>query len=75
VFADPHVAARGAVQTMKRSDGATVKLTANPIRMSATPPDPRIAPPLLGQDTHRTLRDLLGVTETELARLRDTGAI
>jgi crotonobetainyl-CoA:carnitine CoA-transferase CaiB-like acyl-CoA transferase len=75
VFADPHVAARGAVQTMKRSDGATVKLTANPIRMSATPPDPRIAPPLLGQDTHRTLRDLLGVTETELARLRDAGAI
>ena len=75
VFADPHVIARGAVQTMIRSDGAQVKLTANPIRMSATPPDPRIAPPLLGENTEQTLRELLGTEDLELARLRDVGAI
>ncbi len=75
VFADPHVAARGAVQTMTRSDGAEVRVTANPIRMSATPPDPRIAPPLLGENTEQTLRELLGTEERELAHLRDVGAI
>jgi crotonobetainyl-CoA:carnitine CoA-transferase CaiB-like acyl-CoA transferase len=70
VFADPHVQARGAVQTMTRSDGEAVRLTANPIRMNETPPKPRRAPPLLGEDTEQALRELLNVSETELARLR-----
>lgn len=75
VFDDPHVAARGAVQTMVRADGDTVRLTANPIRMSATPPDPRIAPPLLGQDTEAVLRELLLASEADIVRWRATGVI
>ena len=75
VFADPHVIARGAVQDMTRSDGARVRLTANPIRMSETPPDPRLAPPLLGQDTERTLAELLGTSAEDLERLRALDAI
>jgi crotonobetainyl-CoA:carnitine CoA-transferase CaiB-like acyl-CoA transferase len=75
VYADPHVIARGAVQTMTRADGETVRLAANPIRMGATPPDPRLAPPLLGQDTDTVLRALLNVSEDDLARWRRAGAI
>ncbi|MBX9745896.1 MAG: CoA transferase [Hyphomonadaceae bacterium] len=75
VFADPHVIARGAVETMTRSSGAEVKLTANPIRMSETPPLSRIAPPLLGEDTAITLSTLLGLDDAELLRLRDSHAI
>ena len=75
VFADPHVKARGAVQTMTRADGAELKLAANPIRMSVTPPDARLAPPLLGQDTDGVLGDVLGLDEAELRRLHESNTI
>jgi crotonobetainyl-CoA:carnitine CoA-transferase CaiB-like acyl-CoA transferase len=70
VFADPHVAARGAVETMTRSDGEDVRLTANPIRMDRTPPQPRIAPPLLGHDTDAVLTELAGASSEDLQRWR-----
>lgn len=75
VFVDPHVTARGAVETMTRADGGAVRLTANPIRMSETPPQARQAPPLLGQDTETVLRDILGVDTAELRRLRENGIV
>ena len=75
VYADPQVVARGAVTTATRPDGVAMKLAANPVRMSATPPSTRIAPPILGHDTHTVLRELLGTSETELSALRDVGAI
>jgi crotonobetainyl-CoA:carnitine CoA-transferase CaiB-like acyl-CoA transferase len=75
VYADPHVIARGAVQTITRADGKDVKLAANPIRMSATPPQPRRAPPLLGQDTEATLGEFLGIEQTELSALSAKGII
>lgn len=75
VFADPHVQERGAVQTMTRDDGAELKLTANPIRMSQTPPDARLAPPKLGQDTDHVLSEVLGLDEAELRRLRESSTI
>jgi crotonobetainyl-CoA:carnitine CoA-transferase CaiB-like acyl-CoA transferase len=56
-----------------RANGATVKLTANPIRMSNT--TTRLAPPSLGQDTNALLTELLGANETDLARLRGDGVI
>jgi crotonobetainyl-CoA:carnitine CoA-transferase CaiB-like acyl-CoA transferase len=75
VYADPQVIARGAVQTMTRADGAEIRLAANPIRMDKTPPVPRRAPPLLGQDTESALAELLGATPEDLARWRAAGAI
>lgn len=70
VFADAHVKARGAVQTMRRADGEEVQLTANPVRMDVTPPTPRLAPPLLGQDTETVLTELAGATKEDVRRLR-----
>lgn len=75
VYADPHVIARAAVETATRADGTAMKLAASPVRMSATPPVTRLAPPALGQDTAQTLRELLGLSETELSALRNSGAI
>ncbi|MEQ1820252.1 MAG: CaiB/BaiF CoA-transferase family protein, partial [Terricaulis sp.] len=75
VYADPQVVSRGAVQTATRADGVTVKLAASPVRMSATPPTTRLAPPSLGHDTAQTLRELLRMSEAELSALRDSGAI
>jgi formyl-CoA transferase len=73
VFAEPRVIARGAGETMTRTDGASVRLTANPIRMSATPPTPRIAPPLLGEGTDATLKTILGLDGAAHRRLRESG--
>ncbi len=75
VYADPHVIVRGAVHEMTRADGDHVRLAANPIRMGETPPAPRLAPPLLGQDTDAALRDLLDLGVDELTRLRRAGVI
>ncbi len=70
VFADPHVQARGVVVDMPHASGEMVKVIANPVRLSATPPTYRSAAPLLGQHTDEVLRDLLGLTAEEIALLR-----
>jgi crotonobetainyl-CoA:carnitine CoA-transferase CaiB-like acyl-CoA transferase len=75
VYADPQVRARGAVQEITRADGQTAPFAANPIRMSATPPEPRLAPPLLGQDTDRVLGQLLQATPEQIAQWRQRGII
>ncbi len=70
VYADPHVIARGAVESVTRADGARVRLAANPLRMSATPPRTTRAPPLLGQDTDSVLSELLGADAAQCAAWR-----
>jgi crotonobetainyl-CoA:carnitine CoA-transferase CaiB-like acyl-CoA transferase len=59
-FADPHVRARGTAEQVTRSDGEAVTLVKSPLRLSETPPEPRLAPPLLGADTEAVLRERLG---------------
>ena len=75
VFADPQVQARGDVETATRADGQSIRLMASPIHMSATPPQTRAAPPLMGQDTESALRDVLGATDEDFQRWRSAGAI
>jgi crotonobetainyl-CoA:carnitine CoA-transferase CaiB-like acyl-CoA transferase len=70
VFADPQIAARGVVLEMPHGSGATVKVIANPVRLSETPADYRIPPPILGEHTDEVLQGLLGIGAEELARLR-----
>ncbi len=76
VFADPQVKARGAVVHMPHAatpDG--VDVIANPVRLSETPPDYRLPPPLLGQHTSDVLRQWLGLDEAQLAALRKAEVI
>ncbi len=75
VFADPQVVARGVVVEMARPEGGTVKVIANPVRLSATPPDYRIAPPVLGAHTEQVLGERLGMGREELVKLREKGVI
>ena len=61
VFADPHVVARGrGARRWRTRPGETVKVIANPVRLSETPPDYRIAAPLLGEHTEAVLRRAAG---------------
>jgi crotonobetainyl-CoA:carnitine CoA-transferase CaiB-like acyl-CoA transferase len=75
VFADPHVQAREMVIEMAHTSGEKVKVIANPVKLSATPPDYRIAPPVLGQHTEAVLGEVLGLSAAEIARLRDRKVI
>ena len=75
VFADPHVLARGVVREMAHGSGETVKVIANPVRLSETPADYRIPPPLLGEHTDAVLSERLGLDAEALAELRAKGVI
>jgi crotonobetainyl-CoA:carnitine CoA-transferase CaiB-like acyl-CoA transferase len=76
VFADPHVQARGVVVQMPHAaspDG--VQVVANPVRLSATPAQYRLPPPILGQHTDEILRERLGYDDSRLDTLRENGII
>lgn len=75
VFDNEQVVARGMQVSLPHPCGADVKLVRNPIRMSATPPDARTAPPLLGAQTDDVLREMLGYDEARIAALRAKQAI
>ena len=71
VFADPHVNARNMTLEMDHGSGAKVKVIANPVKLSATPPTYRSAPPVLGEHTEEVLSGLLGMSAEEIAALRE----
>lgn len=75
VFADPQVQAREMMQTLDHPRAGTMKAIANPLRLSASPVQYRSAPPTLGQDTEAVLREVLGLTADEFARLTDAGVV
>jgi crotonobetainyl-CoA:carnitine CoA-transferase CaiB-like acyl-CoA transferase len=50
-------------------------LVASPLRLSGTPPEYRIAPPLLGEHTNEVLRDVLAIPDDEIGALRRAGVV
>ncbi len=75
-FADPQVQARGMRVAMEHALAPEpVPLVASPIKMSATPPTYRHAPPVLGQHTEAVLGEVLGMTAEEVSELRKIGVV
>jgi crotonobetainyl-CoA:carnitine CoA-transferase CaiB-like acyl-CoA transferase len=75
VYADPQVRHRGLRIEVPHPLSGSVPLVANPIRYSRTPISYGVPPPLLGEHTEEVLRDLLGKTPEEIARLRAENVI
>jgi crotonobetainyl-CoA:carnitine CoA-transferase CaiB-like acyl-CoA transferase len=75
VFADPHVVARGMVMEMEHATGGKMKMIANPVKLSETPADYRLPPPVLGQHTEHVLSSRLGLAAADLTALREKGII
>jgi len=75
VFADPHVQAREMVVEMAHGSGETVKVIANPVKLSATPPSYRSAPPVLGEHTQNVLTDVLKMRASDIAALKEKGIL
>ena len=75
VFDDPQIKAREVVRHMHHASGKDVPVVANPVRLSATPPEYRIPPPVLGQHTEDILRGELGLSDARLSELKANGII
>ena len=76
VFQDPQVKARGMQIAMDHPKaGRPIPLIASPIKMSKTAVDYRHAPPTLGQHTDEVLREVLDMSDAEIAALRDAGVV
>jgi crotonobetainyl-CoA:carnitine CoA-transferase CaiB-like acyl-CoA transferase len=77
VVADPHVAARGMLVEIPRSDGVgqPVLVPGNPVKLSDAPDPEPTRPPLLGEHTGELLGEVLGLDPDTIAELTAAGVI
>jgi crotonobetainyl-CoA:carnitine CoA-transferase CaiB-like acyl-CoA transferase len=74
VFSDPQVAALGLVQPLEHPTAGPINVVGPPYRFSATPGAVRTPPPLLGQHTDETLREI-GYSEEQIAEMREAKVV
>jgi crotonobetainyl-CoA:carnitine CoA-transferase CaiB-like acyl-CoA transferase len=76
---DPQLAARGHFTTLASTEVGELPLEGVPFDLSATPPHTggtiRRGPPDLGEDCDDILRDVLDLSDAEIATLHDSGAL
>ena len=75
VFAEPQVQARGVRIEVEHPVAGRLPMVASPMRFSATPIEHRTPPPRLGEHTDAVLKEILGKSDAEIARLRGSGAL
>jgi crotonobetainyl-CoA:carnitine CoA-transferase CaiB-like acyl-CoA transferase len=75
VVEHPQVKARGMIVDSDHPVAGRVKIVGVPIKLSETPGCVREPAPLLGQHTDEVLHTYLGMSEAEIAALRQAGVI
>lgn len=75
VFEHPQVVHRELRVDMQHARGGTVGTVRNPIRLSDTPVEYRIAPPLRGQHTFEILAEVLGRDTEAISALQGAGVV
>ena len=75
VFDNPQVKARGIKIDIPHPQAGNVPQVASPMRFSETPIEYHAAPPTLGQHSDSVLRELLGMSQEEILRLRKSNVI
>ncbi len=73
VFDNEQVRARGMRIALEREDAGEIPLVASPMKMSATPPTYRRAPPRVGEHTGEVLRELLGYDDAAIRAVQGAG--
>jgi len=70
-----HVLARGMVKEMEHEWCGPIKMVNTPVKYSESRPSIRSVPPMLGQHTDEILREVLGLNESEIEKLKAEGAV
>jgi formyl-CoA transferase/CoA:oxalate CoA-transferase len=76
-LADAQVAARDLLWSIEHPTSGTLRVLGTPLKLDDGEPyrPPRRRPPLLGEHTDEVLAERLGLGQSEIARLRERGAI
>ncbi|MBI2321677.1 MAG: CoA transferase [Chloroflexi bacterium] len=74
VLDDPHLSQRGAIVAIDHPTWGRYRMPGCPVRLSASP-SATAPPPLLGQHTAEVLRELLGLSASEVDDLRARGVV
>jgi crotonobetainyl-CoA:carnitine CoA-transferase CaiB-like acyl-CoA transferase len=75
VFSDPHVVARGLRVELDHPLAGVVPQVASPLRLSETPVEYKMPPPLLGEHTGDVLQRVLGLTAEQVDILRKSAVV
>ncbi len=75
VFVHPQVRHRDLVVEVPHRLAGKAQILRNPVRMSETPLDDYVAPPLMGEHTNRVLSEWLGLGAEAIEELRRTGIV
>ncbi|MFF0144925.1 CoA:oxalate CoA-transferase [Amycolatopsis sulphurea] len=75
VVEDPQIAARDMVVDVEYPEFGELRMFGSPIKLGATPAQPRGLAPKAGEHTAAVLRAFAGLDEQDIAALRATGAI
>lgn len=75
IFEDPHIAARGNLLTLRNDDAGEVTIPSVLPRLSRTPGQVTHLGRHQGEDTACVMRELLGMSEERIAKLRERGVI
>jgi crotonobetainyl-CoA:carnitine CoA-transferase CaiB-like acyl-CoA transferase len=68
VFADRQIKHRGTRRVLHHPTAGSVAVVANPVRMTGHDTTAQKAPPMLGEDTASVLRDVLGMSASDIAK-------
>jgi crotonobetainyl-CoA:carnitine CoA-transferase CaiB-like acyl-CoA transferase len=74
-FRDPHAQARGLLVELQEPEAGPVVTEYPPVRLSETPPRVDTPAPLLGEHTNQVLRDVLHLSEAQIAELGAEGVL
>jgi len=70
-----HAQARNMVVEVEHGSCGPMKLVNTPVKFSGCDPGVRLPPPTLGQHTEEVLRELCGMDEEEVGRLKKEGVV
>ncbi len=73
--ADPQIHHREMIVEMAHAKTGALKMMGIPVKLSDTPGEIRLPPPLLGEHTESILSDLLGKSEEDVQVLREKGVV
>lgn len=75
LFSDPQLAARNHIITVPHPELGPMPIENARALLAETPPEVTRPGPLLGQHNEMVLRDILGMSETEIETVREAGAL